>query len=234
MENISGQILDGSIPGAVFGATSLTAGIAGNALYLGGGGNYVDLGVHPGKCFYDPEACTGGVTFSLWLLVHSGWTGTVFDNGGHGTSSRGYFLRRTGSGTGGTMMVNIKTNLLTEWYRGPIIPYAEWKHVVFTWSRGNGIRGYMNGCDADPDGRHGYYQYQTRTGSFTMENQFFLGRNTQIGQYGNQNIDELHIWHEVLQPDQVWQLFLQGGVVAAWYPWPMLSCGRNHSHKSPN
>ena len=216
MENSIGRTLEGSLPGTVVGAPSLTTGIAGNALYLGGSGKYVDLGAHPGKCFSDPEACDDGITFSLWLLVHSGWTGTVFDNGGHGTGSQGYFMRRTGRGTGGTMMVNVKTNLLIETYRGPIIPYAEWKHIVFTWSRGNGIRGYMNGCDADPDGRHGYYQYRTRTDSFTVVNKFFLGRNTQLGQYGNQNIDEFYIWQEVLQPDQVWQLFLQGGVVSAW------------------
>ena len=216
MENIIGRTVEGSLPGTVVGAPSLTTGIAGNALYLGGSGKYVDLGAHPGKCFSDPEACDDGITFSLWLLVHSGWTGTVFDNGEHGTGSQGYFMRRTGRGTGGTMMVNVKTNLLIETYRGPIIPYAEWKHIVFTWSRGNGIRGYMNGCDADPDGRHGYYQYRARTDSFTVVNKFFLGRNTQLGQYGNQNIDEFYIWQEVLQPDQVWQLFLQGGVVSAW------------------
>ena len=227
MENISGWTLGGSIPGTVFGVTSLTMGIAGKALYLGGSGSYVDLGIHPGKCFSDPEACTDGVTFSLWLMVHSGWTGTVFDNGGHGTGSRGYFMRRTGPITGGTVMVQVKTNSLIETYRGPTIPYAAWKHIVFTWSRGNGTRGYMNGCDADPEGRHGYYQYQTRKDDVTEERAFFLGKNTQIGQYGNQNIDEFYIWHKILQPDQVWQLFLQGGVISAW------PCGNDETTLRP-
>ena len=202
MEILNGATLHGSVPGSVYGDTYLTTGIAGNALYLGGSGKYVDFGVHPARCFYDPEACTNGVTFSLWLLVNS-W-GIVFDTGGHGIGSRGYFLRRRKRMFGGTMMAQVRTNSRIETYIGPTIPLAEWKHIVLTWSRGNGMRSYLNGCDADPDGRHGYYQNQTHADSVMTKRSFFLGRNTLSGQYGNQIIDELYIWHEVFQPAQVW------------------------------
>ena len=215
METINGITLQGSIPGIVYGAPYLTTGIAGNALYLDGYRKYVDLGVHPKKCFYFPEACAGGVRYSLWLLVHSGY-GTVFDNGGHGKGYCGYFMRRRKDNNGGNVMVPVRTSSLIETCLGTIIPHAEWNHIVFTWSRGNGIRMYMNGCDADPGGRHGYYQNQTHSKSFNAERKFFLGRNTLEGQYGNLNIDELFIWHQVLQPAQVWRLFLQGGVASAW------------------
>ena len=117
METLSGITIQVSIPGIVYGAPYLTAGIAGNALYLGGPGKYVDLGVHPGKCFYDPEACASGVTFSLWLLVHADW-GTVFDNGGHGRGSRGYFMRRKKERNGGNLQVQVRTNSLIETYTG--------------------------------------------------------------------------------------------------------------------
>ena len=90
MDEIIGDVLVGSLNGTVANDMTQVAGWAGKSIYMNSGSSYVDLGSHPSECFYDPDACTKGVTFALWMrrdLTEE--DGNVFCNGGNSENATG-------------------------------------------------------------------------------------------------------------------------------------------------
>ena len=48
---------------------ALVAGQVGKGLYLQHETSHLDLGFYDSRCFYDPDFCTEGVTFAMWIKI---------------------------------------------------------------------------------------------------------------------------------------------------------------------
>ena len=94
--------------------------------------------------------------------------------------------------------------------------FGQWLHVIFTWKSGQGIRGYLNGCDMDPGGDKGYATSKPRSIDVIGSYPFSVGSGRLEDQKFQGTIDELYIWYERLNPRQIWQLYTQGGKKPWW------------------
>ena len=70
MDVIDNGILLGDISGALRGGASIRPGKVGLALHVSGN-QYVDYGFHVDKCYHNPDKCSDGITWSLWLNLHA-------------------------------------------------------------------------------------------------------------------------------------------------------------------
>ena len=93
--------------------------------------------------------------------------------------------------------------------------YGQWLHVVITWTLGDGITVYLNGCDMDPDGDKRYAYSMQRTDPASRRYTFKVGSGRVFDKNFKGIIDELYIWYESLTPRQIWKLYIQGGTM----PW---------------
>ena len=90
MNEIIGNVLLGSLNGSVTGGVSLVPGQVGNALYMSDDTGKVDLGFHQSQCFYNPDSCSQGVTFAMWIKRdHGAQKGYLLNIGGSSFTSRG-------------------------------------------------------------------------------------------------------------------------------------------------
>ena len=75
------------------GGAILGLGHNGDGLFLSGVTAQVDLGFHPLECFCNPNICSQGITFALWIKQdHGADKGLVLDNGASRYSSEGKCL----------------------------------------------------------------------------------------------------------------------------------------------
>ena len=107
LDEIQSATVKGSISGNVSVGVVLVQGKLGNALSVNDINEAVNFGKHPSKCFYNPDACTVGSTFSYWLKWKSASSESLLmDSGGYYTSARGYAHELKADGR---MIVYIKT-----------------------------------------------------------------------------------------------------------------------------
>ena len=79
MNKVIGDILVGALNGTTANGTNLVPGQAGNGIYFGDEASRVDYGTHQSNCFYDPDICSQGVTFAIWIKRDQGATGFLLD-----------------------------------------------------------------------------------------------------------------------------------------------------------
>ena len=91
MNEAINNVVVGSISGRLYSGAALVPGQVGKSLYLQDGGSYLDLGFHDSRCFYDPDLCTDGVTFAMWIKSGHG-TGFLLDTGSHDFAGKGNLL----------------------------------------------------------------------------------------------------------------------------------------------
>ena len=212
MDDISGNIVLGSIDGTLMNGASLVSGKIGKAIFTDGINQYIDYGIHQSECFYNQDACGEGVTYSLWFKVHSGFaTFSAIDTGATSQSSRGVYLRYF---VNRNIKLSIKWEQIYHYYTVPNFPLLTWMHLAFTWTRQNGIRGYINGCDADVADSRGYPSMAFRDDPIIQTFTFTVGtgKSGTVG-FGRMSMDELMAWNNVLEPEEIWQLFIQGGTM---------------------
>ena len=95
----------------------------------------------------------------------------------------------------------------------------QWTHLVFTWAAGKRIRAYLNGCDMDADDSRDYAYVETRNEPISASYSFRLG-NADAGRRPAVGVtmDELCIWDEQLNPQQIWQFYVRGGTMrSGWF-----------------
>ena len=90
MDEVIGNVVQGSITGTMtFGATLVSAQI-GHGLYTDGNTGHVNYGNHYTECYHIPDMCVQGVTFALWIKRGGGTgTGIVLYTGGYEYVSKG-------------------------------------------------------------------------------------------------------------------------------------------------
>ena len=198
-------------------APRLVAGKVGSALRLEGAElNYGK----PNECFYDINLCTNGLSVSLWVKYYSlnpdsdgaggapEGEGVILDGGGFYLESQGLHLSRNG-------YLNFHVNIFDETAdHFSFMPYGDvfvWKHLVFTWKgRFVPIILYQNGCLGN-----GNSLERPSLAPRTASHDFKIGGNAYGGaiQRGDIALDHVLMWYHSLTPEEVWQLYIQGGQV---------------------
>ena len=212
MDHAVGDKIQGSIIGTMMNGASLVKGKNGNAIFTDGNRQYLDYGIHNTQCFYNPDVCATGVTYAFWLkLLPNTVLFYVVETGGSSFDARGLYVR--GYPDKG-IKLSMKWNLKFDYYRASDFPYLTWTHVVFIWDRTAGIRLFINGCDADVNNDKGLSTREPRIRPITKTYRFLIGadRNS-TRSFGKMALDEFIAWHDVLEPGQIWELFLQGGTI---------------------
>ena len=212
MDDAVGDQIQGSISGTMMNGASLMRGKYGNAIFTDGNRQYLDYGIHETQCFYNPDVCTTGVTYSLWLkLLPNTVTFYALDMGGNNFNSRGVYIKFYPDQD---IKLSMKWNLKYDYYRTSNFPLLTWTHVAFTWERAAGIRLFINGCDADVNNDKGLSSRDPRSYRRTRTYKFLIGADKNaIRTFGKMVLDDFIAWHDVLEPSQIWELFLQGGTI---------------------
>ena len=85
MDEANGNVLLGSINGTLNSGAALMSGQVGKGVNFLDEISYVDLGFWDSQCFYDPDFCTEGITFAMWI------------KNGPGSQTGGQYLLDTGA-----------------------------------------------------------------------------------------------------------------------------------------
>ena len=202
MDIVNGTVLVGSISGDLKGGATLDVGFKGQALSTNGKLQYADFGSHRDQCYHNPDMCNNGVSFSLWLYTRA--PSVLIDTGGCLRAATGYGIVLR---DGGVMRVFVKTEHLYENYVCRDFMSHEWTHIVTTWGPGQGINLYIDGCDVKTCS----YTNRNRTNDIVKYPNILVGTNSRKNVFSDMLLDELHVWYDILTPDQVWQLYLHGG-----------------------
>ena len=205
-----GGILLGSINGVLHGGASIIPWKLGSALKVNGNNQYVDYGLHLDKCYHNPDKCSGGITFALWLNAHAA-NSVILDTGAMDEYSVGYWLFITG---GRSIKISVKNESMYHQYEAPDFPLNKWVHIVFTWTPSNTglVHLYINGCDADATNEKGHAVNLARFSPIKNIYKCSIGSGVNGRQpFANADIDELIFWVRDLGPLEIWQLYVFGG-----------------------
>ena len=214
MDSHDASTVYGDLVGTIVGNIGFSPGIKGDAANFWHKTSYIDYGIHPAECFHAPKKCTNGVTFAMWIkpsTIQPKAMTMVLDTGGNYMLGLGYVIGFDTHKKYGGIGMEVKTARVRYANTQPL-QTGLWSHVIFTWSENNLILIYTNGCLAkthDPD-------FWTEIQLPPTDVVFSLGASstTRAGYPTcSMLLDEFIVWHVVLSPDQVWQLFQQGGVV---------------------
>ena len=210
---IQASILLGSIPGAVMGGATVIAGRVGEALHLNGINQNVNFGPYTPACFRTIHMCPDGVTWAMWLKLEGDSHSVILDTGAYYSSSLGYSIVRR---TGGVFRV-LYSNLthahaldLTHWRLG------QWVHLAFVLYPASWADMYLNGCRVNDAVLS--YSMHPRSVSLTQYMPFVIGSSAWDQRYTVMAIDNLIVWYDVLTPNDIWKLYLQGGDMWWWRP----------------
>ena len=211
MDKIHKGILQGSILGNVFGGVNMASRGVGSAVTFDGVSSYVDFGRHAGECFHSPDACSAGITYSMWL-----WMG---DNS---NKRRAYILDSGGAAAGyagcGMKLVDGDLYVLVKFGQGNKHQYTikawkqeRWEHIAWIWHPTQGFRLYLNGCDTDPGAVKGMARYRTATLQTNKNFPFVLGDEAKsLARKANMKLDDVYIWYQVLTEKDVWTVYING------------------------
>ena len=213
LDIVEGLTVVGSVNGTLVGDDVQIAGKHNNGLELRPDA-YVEFEIQYRDCLADISICTNGFTYSLWLFVSPGNFGSYEDR--HILYSGRY---------GEEVMLEIRHNDDFEFnyvsvdiyhenhriYNLPDILDDRWMHVVFSWSMGSDLNIYINGCKDN--------QWLSREDGdwepYTYTSTFYIGRQPEYELTNfHVKVDEINAWYEVLTDEEVWHLYLQGGIIS--------------------
>ena len=212
MNLVNGNIVIGSINGTLDGGTSVAPGIRGNALYIDGqAGSRVDYGIHSDGCFFLPDQCHNGITFSIWVMLQERMSDfqVLFNNGGCERTEAGfcfYLYPR--------YRIGFRALDRDRAYAYNVNQPADslWNLFMMTYIRGE-IKMFINGCNIEPNLSKTNI---SRPGVFSNKNStFHMGDGTWSGDVyaPHAAIDDLMVWYRVLTVEEIWSLYTQGGSV---------------------
>ena len=208
MEEVIGGELFGSIPGAIIGEVKLIPGMRGQALYVNGIDQRVDLGNQRHNCMGDLSKCNNGFVMAMWLRMHKYDEPGPYNheyyisNGGQTINSIGIALLMREK----TLLALFRTETrLWEIHYGNFY-LQKWYHVVLAWSLTTGGKVYINGAlvSYNQEGKAGN---NNRQGNTYVN--FMLGdSNKDPPKFpGEMTLDELRIWDAVPDEQLVWALY---------------------------
>ena len=187
-------------------APSMAPGKVGSALRLEGA--ELNYGRPTSECFYDVNLCNNGLSISLWVKFYASPTSVemILDGGGFYADTTGMAIFRSGAGSIAVVIHDDNEKFNVQAFYDD---WSHWQHIVFTWKASTNILLYMNGCLAGTQlGR------EPRTLPGTPVD-FKIGGNRWggVAQRGNIALDHVLMWYGVITPEEIWQLYVQGGQV---------------------
>ena len=169
---------------------------------------YIRYPENGSNCYQNPKVCDKGVTFAFWIWMKGTHDVYIFSTGQGSPHGEGYGLRRKDSNN---LFFVVKYDK-QRWFvriRGTT-PQEHWEHFVFTWnSVPNDIHSYLNGCDVNQANEYNYYDNNKY--AFKRFVPFVIGCNPAIDMCATMLLDEMVIWEEPLDADQVWSVFARSG-----------------------
>ena len=81
----------------------------------------------------------------------------------------------------------------------------------------------------DAGDTRGYAYPKRRTSSISLLLPFRLGRQLSKDAAVGTTVDELCVWHEPLDPQQIWQFYVQGGTVSSGWFYVILEDDNTHT-----
>ena len=215
MNSMGAQEIRGTLVGGIkFVGKGQRLGSA--ALYADGSstGQYIDCGTRSGQCLYEPDLCENGLTVTLWFkyptLPTSGNIGYIMDSVGTDIDTVGISFGITDT------KIFIKINLRGSSYQywSLLFPVDTWQFITFVYSMDAGLSFYINGCDAVASRITTAGDYSVRKVPIPAS---YPTAPFRIGGHDDHKaemfLDHLFIWHEILQPEEIWHHFLQFGKV---------------------
>ncbi|TWW61122.1 adhesion G-protein coupled receptor D1 isoform X1 [Takifugu flavidus] len=178
----------------------IVEGMVNKGIYLDGdnGGTFLHFGNYQNSCISDPTLCgPEGITFSFFWKNHETESRFAVASGGKVISNgfsvytnpyRGYVEFYT-RGNNHRWKANIK------------VPGPYWTHILFTWTKADGLKVYINGTFTAGDA----------TGSNVSEIYgdpypdllIGTGNNKAYGHYVTGAFDEFVIWERALSPNEI-------------------------------
>ena len=211
--------LQGSIPGKLVGNTTVITRDMGFGIEFDGVTSYVDFGIHDGECFHSPDACTDGVTFSMWIWSERPMGDVVpLDSGGYDIWKAGFTIRLWKNALQiGVKFVGDKGKhryVVKGWN------HNRWQHVVWTCNQTQGIRVFLNGCDTDPRATREMYKFQVlRNMRASSGVPFVLGAKARnFARNAKVKLDDVYVWYQVLIDQEIWMVYANGGMIW-WLHW---------------
>ena len=207
MEKFVGGVLSGSVPGTITGDIKLIRGVRGQALYVNGINQRVDLGNQRHNCMGNLTMCTKGIAVAMWLRMHKyddpGYYNDeyYFSNGGHTMKSIGIALLMRQKKL--LAMFRTETRLWEIYYNNGFSLHT-WYHVVLVWSATSGGYVYINGALGSHN-QQGQPLDSNLNGNVYVN--FVLGdaNDNPPNNPGEMTLDELRIWDTVGLNKQYWQ-----------------------------
>ena len=187
-------------------APRMVSGKVGYALRLEGA--ELNYGRPTAECFYDVNMCNNGLSVSLWVKFYTSPTSVqmILGGGGFYEVTKGMSVFRSGLGAIAVVIHEDRNKyntlaVLDDWFH--------WHHIVFTWKVSTNILLYLNGCLA---GTQPGSNPRSQAGTPV---DFRVGGNLWGGvvERGNIALDHVLMWYDVITPEEVWQLYVQGGQV---------------------
>ncbi|KAM6930582.1 adhesion G-protein coupled receptor D1 isoform 1-T1 [Xenentodon cancila] len=177
----------------------IVEGMVNKGIYLDGdnGGTFLHFGNYQNTCISDPTLCgPEGITFSFFWKNHEPESRFAVASGGKVISNgfsvytnpfRGYVEFYT-RGNNHRWKANIR------------VPGPYWTHILFTWTRKDGLKVFINGTlnAADPVG-----VVTDNYGDTYPDLVIGTGNNRAYGHYVTGAFDEFVIWERALSPDQI-------------------------------
>ena len=209
MDEIVGGEVSGSVPGAVVGDVKLVRGVRGQALYMNGIDQRVDLGNQRHNCMGDLSKCKNGFVMAMWLQMHKYdepglYTDEYYiSNGGHATRSIGVALLMREKKL--LAMFRTETRLWEAYYDDGVSLHT-WYHVVMVWSSASGGYIYINGALGSHNQQGESWNSNQQPNTFLN---FILGdANTDPPiDPGEMTLDELRIWDMAMDDQGAWKLY---------------------------
>ena len=155
MEILNGNVLVGTLDGTATNIVSLASdGKVGNALYVNGVDQCVDLGNQRHTCLGSLHLCTEGITVALWFKVGDSTVNSIYllSTGGETSESHGlsiYYHENTESIRSRFRKLDAPT-VDTAIFTSPLIyavPRHEWHHVITTWQPNGDAVLYVDGVE---------------------------------------------------------------------------------------
>uniref|UniRef100_A0A671TNB2 Adhesion G protein-coupled receptor D1 n=1 Tax=Sparus aurata TaxID=8175 RepID=A0A671TNB2_SPAAU len=178
----------------------IVEGMVNKGIYLNGdnGGTFLHFGNYQNSCISDPTLCgPEGITFSFFWKNHEAESRFAVASGGKVISNGfsvytnpfvGYVEFYT-RGNNHRWKVNIK------------VPGPYWTHILFTWTKKDGLKVYINGTFTSGDTEGGsvteYY------GDPYPDLVIGTGNDRAYGHYVTGAFDEFVIWERALSPKEI-------------------------------